>query len=150
MEEVWKDIKGYEGKYQVSNIGGVRSFVSNNKCEIPHYIYQGTTNKGYKYVHLLDNGARKSFLVHRLVAIAFVPNPDNFPLINHKDEDYFNNRADNLEWCTHKYNYWYSRNRHPEKYFGRKFANRGIRKKRSDGRRYCAATSIVGSSWRRL
>lgn len=135
MKEIWKDIEGYEGKYQVSNMGNVRSFVANNQCEAPHVIYQATINTGYKCVHLLDNCARKVFLVHRLVAIAFIPNPDNLPLINHKDEDYFNNCVDNLEWCTHKYNYWYSRNRHPEKYTGEKFANRVIRRKRSDNRK---------------
>lgn len=100
MEEIWKDIEGFEGSYQVSNLGRVKSFHRgkwNNisPCE---------STKGYLQVFLHKNGKRKRFFVHRLVAQAFIPNPDNLPQINHKDEDKANNMVDNLEWCTAEYN----------------------------------------------
>ena len=116
MEEIWKDIEGYEGIYQVSNLGRVRSLdreVPN--CNAAGYV--GTkilrgkilkplkmANSGYMEVHLKSNGQVKHGRIHRLVAEAFIPNPDNLPEINHKDEDKTNNRADNLEWCDRQYN----------------------------------------------
>lgn len=101
--ENWKDVTGYEGLYQVSDQGNVRSLNwrgskgTKNLWLKPH-------NKGYLQVELAKNGVRKTFTVHRLVANAFVPNPDKLPVINHIDEDKQNNRAENLEWCTHKRN----------------------------------------------
>lgn len=102
MEE-WKDIKGYEGKYQVSSCGRVKS-LSNNKTRKERILKPNIDNKGYKTVCLCMNGNVKRFLIHRLVAIAFIPNPNNCPIINHMDENSKNNHVSNLEWCTYKYN----------------------------------------------
>lgn len=101
MEE-WKDIEGYEGKYQVSNKGRVKAL--NFKRTSKEKIIKEANNKGYKAVKLWKFGKRKSYLVHRLVALSFIPNPKKLPQINHKDEDKLNNNADNLEWCTQFYN----------------------------------------------
>lgn len=117
MEEIWKDIEGYEGLYQVSNLGRVRSLdmvlPCNSKGVMSTRVRHGVIRRqhightGYHYVLLLHGKRRKNFRVHRLVAAAFVPNPLNLPEVNHKDEDKNNNRADNLEWCTSKYNHNY-------------------------------------------
>lgn len=112
MEEIWKDIKGYEGKYQVSSIGRVKSL---KRTLSPGYYGKGRTTEemllrpfanqqGYLRVQLSKNSQRKKYMVHRLVAEAFIPNPNNYKCINHKDETHTNNNVDNLEWCTHKYN----------------------------------------------
>lgn len=95
MIEIWKDIVGYEGLYQVSNLGRIR----NSSIVLKQY-----TQFGYNYVGLWKDKKCKKFRVHRLVAQAFIPNPHNFPHINHKDENKTNNCVDNLEWCTPKYN----------------------------------------------
>ena len=95
MEE-WRDIKGYEGTYQVSSYGRVR-----NKHKI---LSPYTTEYGYKGIKLSKNGIKENFRVHRLVAMVFLDNPNNLPIINHKDENPSNNHVDNLEWCTIKYN----------------------------------------------
>ena len=97
MEE-WKNVIGYEGLYEVSNIGNVRNVRRNTLLKL------SKTNYGYIQVYLYKNGIRTGLKVHRLVAQAFIPNPDNLPQINHLDEDKTNNRVDNLEWCSHKYN----------------------------------------------
>lgn len=102
MEE-WKDIIGYEGLYQVSNKGQVRSFHSGHWTIMKQSVRKG----GYRKLFLRKNKERKSFFVHRLVAMAFIPNPDNLPIINHKDENPSNNCVENLEWCTHLYNMTY-------------------------------------------
>lgn len=106
MKELWKDIPNYEGLYQVSNKGNVKSFRQSSKLgKVSEYILKPTVaNNGYCQVALYNNTKKKKFLVHRLVASAFIPNPDNLPQINHKDENRLNNRADNLEWCTAEYN----------------------------------------------
>ena len=100
MEEIWKDIKGFEGKYQVSNLGRVRGFVR-VKGKILSYH---PSSDGYLRAELRKDGKKIRFYVHRLVAQAFISNPDNLPEVNHKDEDKTNNKVDNLEWCTHEYN----------------------------------------------
>lgn len=103
MEEIWKDIKGFEGRYMISNLGRVKSmkYRHHNKVEILKEDFKF----GYKRVCLFTkDGKRKRIRVHRLVAQAFIPNPNNYSIINHKDENKENNRADNLEWCTQKYN----------------------------------------------
>lgn len=104
MEEIWKDIKGYEGLYQVSNLGRVKSLRRNI------ILKQGITC-GYERVVLYTNNSYKNFLIHRLVAHAFIPNPDNLPQVNHIDENKLNNCADNLEWCDSKYNSSYGTRR---------------------------------------
>ena len=95
--EEFRDIPGYEGVYEVSNLGRVRR---NGKILKPI-----KDKDGYLRVNLCKNGIRRtSSLIHRLVALAFLHNPDNKPQINHKDEDKTNNAVDNLEWCDAKYN----------------------------------------------
>ena len=98
MDKIWKDIKGYEGLYMVSNGGDVKS-VKNGILKPS--VYKGT---GYYYVGLYKDGKRKGYTIHRLVADAFIPNPNNLPCVNHKDESKINNNVENLEWCTHRYN----------------------------------------------
>ena len=99
ITKIWKEIKGYEGLYEISNDGFVKSLVKN---KILSFNYNGC--KAYKQVQLFKDGKRHTKLIHRLVAEAFIPNPNNLPEVNHKDEDTFNNAVDNLEWCTSKYN----------------------------------------------
>jgi hypothetical protein len=107
--EIWKDIEGYEGMYQVSNMGRVRSLDrvkpnSGGQIAKGHILPHSDNRHGYRFVSLWKFNKGRRFYVHRLVASAFIPNPNNFPIINHKDEDKSNNRHDNLEWCTQKYN----------------------------------------------
>lgn len=99
-KEIWKDIKGYEGLYQVSNLGNVRSYHSGEWRLLTNVI----NRCGYKQYLFYKNGKRKNMRGNRLVAEAFIPNPDNLPIINHKDENPSNNSVENLEWSTHKYN----------------------------------------------
>ena len=110
MEE-WKSIPGYEGLYEVSSYGRVKSLgisytrkngVMDHKPEI--ILSPKNNGKGYFMVCLYKNKKHKYYLIHRLVALTFINNPDNLPCVNHKDEDKSNNRVDNLEWCTAKYN----------------------------------------------
>ena len=103
MEEIYKDIEGYEGLYQVSNLGNVKSLNYHNTkkekklCKIKNKC-------GYLYVNLWKQGKQKNYFVHRLVAQAFIENPNNYSCINHKDENKQNNVVSNIEWCTYKYN----------------------------------------------
>ena len=102
MEEIWRDIEGYEGLYQVSNLGNIYSFYSNKKLSF------GIDTSGYRIVTLWKNRKGKTKTIHRLVAETFIFNPNNYPIINHKDENKQNNSVDNLEWCTCQYNINYS------------------------------------------
>ena len=114
MEEVWKDVEGYEGRYQVSNLGHVMSL--NYKAHgYSKVLTPKKNNKGYLWVELQKNGARKQVLVHRLVACAFLENPLGLSQVNHKDENPQNNQSSNLEWCDAKYNVRYSLELHPER-----------------------------------
>lgn len=106
-KEKWLPIKDYENCYVVSNTGIVKSLKRVNEYGYhlkEHIMHQTIDRNGYCKVYLTKYGKSKSKLVHRLVAEAFIPNPNNFPEINHKDENKANNMVDNLEWCTHKYN----------------------------------------------
>lgn len=102
MKEIWKDIEGYNGRYQVSNLGRIKSLpgISKTKRFKGEVLKTFTDGAGYSCVNL----SRKLFKVHRLVAIAFIENPNNYKCVNHKDENKSNNRVDNLEWCNYKYN----------------------------------------------
>lgn len=111
--ELWKDIQGFEGLYQVSNMGNVRSCSWKN-MGFPKNLFLKKHNKGYRHVELVNKGTKKAFLVHRLVAEAFIPNPNGYPFINHIDEDKTNNRVENLEWCTQRQNMRAYFNNHPE------------------------------------
>lgn len=116
-EEIWKDVVGYEGLYQVSNLGNVKSlervvkrFVRGKYISLypvkEKLLKLYINSNGYISVGLYNNGFN-SFEVHRLVAQAFIPNPDNLPCVNHKDENPKNNNVKNLEWCTYQYNNTY-------------------------------------------
>lgn len=111
MQEEWRDIKDYEGLYQVSNTGKIKSLkrmvVRNNNRPllVEEKILKPSVNKyGYLFVNLCKNGKLKNLRVHRLVAQAFISNQNNYPQVNHKDEDKTNNCVSNLEFCTAKYN----------------------------------------------
>lgn len=109
-QEIWKDVSGYEGLYQVSNLGRVKSLPVHRKVGWADYvskekILKQCKNKyGYLFVCLHKGDTQRVVKVHRLVALAFIANPNNYRCINHKDEDKSNNNINNLEWCTHSYN----------------------------------------------
>ena len=102
-EEIWKDIDGYEGLYKVSNLGRVKSLNYLRKG-IEKERIPNKNNSGYLIVGLHKDGKIKNFLIHRLVAEAFIENVNDLPQVNHKDENKLNNCVENLEWCSAKYN----------------------------------------------
>lgn len=117
MQEIWKDIPNYEGLYQVSNLGNVKSLMAFNSYIGKYYkrekiLKPKKDKKGYFMVCLCKNKNtlnfgdyhRKYIRIHRLVAETFIPNPNNYPIINHKDENKQNNNVENLEWCSYLYN----------------------------------------------
>ena len=119
MQEIWKDIKGYEGLYQVSNLGRVKrlstTLIRKDGRYVhfkEHFVVCNIAKMGYYMLDLHRYGSkRKRVYLHRVIAEAFIPNPDNLPCINHKDENKLNNNVDNLEWCTYAYNLTYGSNR---------------------------------------
>ena len=127
MVEIWEDILGYEGLYQISNLGNVRSLKYWGGKRI-HAMSPIQMKNGYWVIRLYKDKGTKGFLIHRLVAQAFIPNPDNLEMVNHKDENKSNNCVDNLEWCTRSYNQIYSMNLHEErrKKFGENFKKNGV------------------------
>jgi len=100
MSEIWKDILNYNGIYQISNIGRVKSYKNNKITILKNY----TNNKGYPEVNLKYNSKKKHLMIHRLIAIYFIDNPENLPEVNHKDGNKLNYKINNLEWCTHAEN----------------------------------------------
>lgn len=149
MNEIWKDIQGYDGIYQISNLGRVKSLprvieydkpnwskIQHMKIYIPERILKAKIKKGgYLEVNLNYLGSKKFFQIHRLVAQAFIPNPNNLPQVNHKDENTSNNQVDNLEWCSAKYNCNYgNRNKRISEY--RKINQFGINNPNYKGGRY--------------
>lgn len=106
-QEIWKDVVGYEGLYKVSNKGNVYSIERKDtigrKCG-GRIMKPKITRDGYLRIGLYKNGIKKSKLIHRLVAEAFIPNPKSFLEVNHKDENKKNNYVENLEWCDTRYN----------------------------------------------
>ena len=107
-KELWRDIVGYEGLYQVSNLGRVRTMP---RAKVKPGIMRLENNKGYYRISLSKNGISKHFIVHRLVAQTFIDNPNNYREINHINENPLDNRVENLEWCTHIYNLMYGTRR---------------------------------------
>ncbi len=108
-EEIWKDIKGYEGYYKISDLGRVKRLERKRydrnqilKERIVKTIYP--KNGWYPYLSLCKKGIYKNYTIHRLIAEAFLPNPDNLPCINHKDGNKQNNSISNLEWCDYSHN----------------------------------------------
>ena len=107
MKEEWKPIEGYEGLYEVSNMGRVKSL--NYRMTGKEGIMKGGDDgHGYLSVNLWKDGKANKGKIHRLVAQAFLENPQNLPEVNHKNEDKTDNRVENLEWCTKQYNIEYS------------------------------------------
>ena len=132
--EIWKDVVGYEGYYEVSNTGNVRNVKTN------HVLSPGLS-QGYYYVVLCKHGERRNKQVNRLVAEAFIDNFENCPIVNHKNEVKTDNHVDNLEWCTYSYNNSYgdAPSRRSESLKGCRAWNKGkrmteeYRKRISDG-----------------
>lgn len=111
--EIWKDVVGYENMYQVSNLGNVKSLRRKkwngfDYQQVIEKILSQKLHQGYRYVNLSLLGKGKLIGVHRLVAIAFLNNPDNKKYVHHKDNNPSNNHVDNLEWCTQAENIGYS------------------------------------------
>ena len=132
MVEVWKDINGYEGLYKISNLGNVKSVhYRGGNCE--KNLTPKCNNSGRLWVDLRKDGKSKPMLIHRLVGMAFLPNPHNFPEINHIDENPKNNNVCNLEWCTSEYNIRYSVEKHPSR-TRKVFRNKKIVQLSKDGK----------------
>lgn len=108
--EIWKDIQDYEGMYQISNLGRVKGLLINKEvsrgtgkikyCKPERVLDCSMSNYGYKRCQLKNGVKSKQFFIHRLIASAFVPNPNNLDTVNHIDGDKLNNSISNLEWCT--------------------------------------------------
>ena len=129
MEEKWLKVKGYEEFYEISDLGRIKSLISNGLI-----LKQSLDKDGYCVVTL----KRKQFKVHRLVAMTFIPNPNNLPQVNHKDENKTNNTVDNLEWCDAKYNINYG-NRNEKtrnKLLGTSYSTERVEKARKSQKEY--------------
>lgn len=106
--EIWKDVIGYEGIYQVSNLGRIKRISNNHLCNIKYqgeyYLKPLDNGKGYLRMKLSNNGHSKRVMLHRIIAEAFINNPENKKVINHINGNKKDNRIENLEWCTQSYN----------------------------------------------
>lgn len=150
MIEDWKDVVGYEGLYEVSNRGNVRSlkrYVKGSKCErkmVSERILKPLNNRGYASVALCKEGKVKRMSVHRIVATAFVENVRNEDIVNHIDGNRMNNDASNLEWCSQKQNV-----KHAKEVLGvdyRLIAKRNKPIKRNDGVVFCSMNEAAQKS----
>lgn len=124
MAEIWRDIPNFEGHYQVSNYGRVKSlYFRNGQALISNKekILKPLNNRGYLRVRLCEFKVRNLYSIHRLVAEAFIPNPKNKPCVNHKDGDKTNNCVENLEWCTYSEN-----EQHSHKVLGKQPINKKV------------------------
>lgn len=142
--EIWKDIKGFEGVYQVSNTGKVRRLIFRNNHVVKNKIIEKkpTDNgNGYLIVNLQNGNKRKNYYVHRLVAEAFCEKPINSSVVNHKDYNKYNNGAENLEWCTQKLNVIYSSERMKHEKKKCKATNTGEKYIQKRNKRYCVSIS---------
>ena len=114
MKEIWKDIKGYEGLYQVSNLGRVKSLNREVQCKTGlskrkgRELRPGIASNGYLMVALYNNRVQKCRTLHSLIAEAFIPNPEGFPCVNHKNGNRIDNRLENLEWVTYSGNNYHA------------------------------------------
>lgn len=127
MEEIWKPIIGFEGCYEISNYGRIKSYRSGNGGRV-----LSTKNSKGDYLRIVlfrDKKTRKSISIHRLVAEHFIPNPYNLPQVNHIDGNRQNNKYDNLEWCTGKHNIHHALQLHPNMLDGMIEYNKSIRPK---------------------
>lgn len=143
--EIWKEIKGYDGLYEVSNFGSVKSIdrlVIHSNGLIFNYkgnnLKQECVKNNYRRVTLSKNNKQKRFHVHRLVALHFIPNPKNKPCVNHIDGDTSNNYVANLEWCTHSEN-----EKHSYDVLGKINSNRKLNQKQVE---YIRTNCIKGIS----
>ena len=127
MEEVWKDVEGFEGLYQVSNLGRLKSY----KKDGSGHIYKLTNKNGdyFRVVLYGTDGKRKSYGLHRLIAGAFIENPFGYKEINHIDSNKQNNRIENLEWCSREYNAEHARKHNPNMLDGMIWHNKHVRAK---------------------
>jgi hypothetical protein len=136
--EIWKDIPGYETLYQASNLGRIKRilFKNNIVTKKENKILKTRINKNNReQIMLYKNGKRKNMTVHRLVASAFLENPNNYPEVNHIDGNSLNNNVNNLEWCTKQYNmkHAYDNNLTHVKEYNKKMSKPIIR---NDGKKY--------------
>ena len=129
-KEIWKDIEGYKGKYQVSNRGNVKS-LNYRRTGKERILKPDDNGHGYLHVQLWKDGKVKRYLVHRLVACAFIPNPNNLPQVNHLSEDKTDNSLENLEWvtCSENINHGTHNKKVSEKLRGRKQTEEHIKKR---------------------
>ena len=106
--ETWKDVVGYEGIYKVSNLGNVKRIGKIHLCNYKYqngYLLKSLDNgKGYLRIKLSNKGISKRVMLHRIIAEAFIKNPNNYPYVNHIDGNKKNNNIKNLEWCTQSHN----------------------------------------------
>lgn len=125
MEEIWKDVIGYEGLYKISNLGNIKSFNYLNRQRIQ--VLKPRLSD-YNRVVLSNKKKTKTLLVHRIIAIAFLPNPQNKKCVNHKDGNKLNNNLENLEWVTHKENSKHSFNMEMNKINSKNIITKNIKK----------------------